>query len=160
MSTEPDVTSSTIRWESLQEAFRAYRFPTENLAFAQRVMDEAEIDHYEAPPSQTRYLKAIRKNGGPALRIESGFTSGFTSEQEATTVAKAAGDVQPARSSDGVWSIPHPYNAIGKWYGASGNKADPRQSREGTCAACGYWKAVGSFCDVAERPHARDDLSQ
>lgn len=159
MTSEPLDSPSFAHWKTLAEAFRAYRFPIENLAFAQRMMDEVGIDFYEAPPSQSRYFKAIRMDGGAPLRVEYGFTSGFTSEQEASTVAEAAGNARPARSKEGAWYIPHPTNAIGKWYGAADGGGNTNQSREGSCSACGYWNAVGSFCDAMERPHAVGDLT-
>lgn len=69
-----DTGDTTPNWENLGQAFRAYQFPSENLPLVQRIMDSVGIDHYEG--TQSRYFKAIRRDGARTLTVHYGYTSG------------------------------------------------------------------------------------
>lgn len=148
-SSEFDATPATDRWETLDQAFQAHRIPMENWPLITRIVDHVGIDHYEGT-DERRYIKAIRRDGQRTLRIAYGYTTGFQTEEDAVA---AAGDVARAPSSEGGWYVLHPVNAVGKWYGGSGSKADKREAREMDCPLCGFRVTVGSTCEVSDLPH-------
>ena len=146
---ELPMTSTTDRWEALDQAFQAHRIPMENWPLIRRIVEHVGIDHYEGIDAR-RYIKAIRRDGQRMLKIAYGYTAGFRTEEEAVA---AAGDVARAPSSEGGWYVLHPVNAVGKWYGGSGSKADARPAREVDCPDCGVRVRIGSECGATGRKH-------
>ncbi|TYL50415.1 hypothetical protein [Agromyces mariniharenae] len=117
------------RYASLGEALRDKRYPLENHAHIKRFTSVVGIEgFYET----TGYIRAVRADGGPDLRIYYGGTNGFVSEEE---VIRAAGDETPRGPSitrKGLWRIGHPTGAPGRDAGARRSLA-----REyGTCPRC------------------------
>lgn len=149
MSSELDDAPTTNRWETLDQVFQANDIPMENWPFIQRIVQHIGIDHYEGIKSG-RYIKAIRRDGRRMLKIAYGYTAGFLTEEEAVA---AAGDVARDPSSAGGWYVEHPVNAIGKWYGGSGNKADAHPGRTVYCQDCFQDVNPGSECIETGRAH-------
>ena len=56
-------------------------------------------------------MRAVRRDGGPDLRIASGWSNGFVSEEE---VVQVAGDVTRWESGrTGLWGLSHPEHGGG-----------------------------------------------
>jgi hypothetical protein len=124
----PDDAPSDERWETLSQAFAAYRYPLENRSLVQRLVDAIGIDHYEGIASRS-YIRAIRRGAGRLVHIHFGYTGGLGSEEE---ILDAVGDVDRGSWSDGrEWWIVHPLN---KLRGANGAGATSRSlSDYGQC---------------------------
>jgi hypothetical protein len=124
---------------SLAQAFREYQFPFENLPLVQRIMDHVGVDRYEG--TQSRYFKAMRRDGARPLTVHYGYTSGFDSEAEAV---EAAGDVD-RELFDSRWRINHPVNDVGAHHRGSGSAADNKDAD--SCPTCGMQLPMSGVCD-------------
>jgi hypothetical protein len=132
--------SQATQWESLGQAFRAYQFPSENLPLVQRIMDNVAVDHYEG--TQSRYFKAIRRDGARTLTVHYGYTSGFDSEADAVD---AAGDVD--RELFGSrWRINHPLNDVGAHHRESGYVVEKQSAA--ICPTCFMELPASGVCDT------------
>ena len=74
---------------TLDDGFRQLQIPLANQRFVRRIVDVIGIDRFV---STSTYLRAVRSDEGPDLRIAYGWTNGFVSRDEAR---HAAGDAQP-----------------------------------------------------------------
>lgn len=99
-----DVTGER-EYASLNQAFEGHRIPIENRELIRRAVALVGVERYTGTAS---YIKAHRKDGGPILRISYGYTTGFTSAEEAASLGD---DVEPWRSSrTSLWGVGHPVN--------------------------------------------------
>jgi len=138
-----DENTNGTRWDALSHAFRAYGYPTENLALVQRIMDNVGIHHYEEISSHS-YIKAIRKDGGRTLTIYFGYTSGFDSEE---AVVDVAGDVWRERSDKGGgWYVVHPLNDIGDHHRGGQGPLGTRSTLK-LCETCRMELPMSGICD-------------
>ena len=127
------------RWETLSQAFAAYRYPLENLALVQRFVDHVGVKHFESVPSRS-YIRAIRRTGGRPVFINSGYTGGLPSEAE---IVDAVGDVD--RDTDGrEWWMVHPVNKIRD---GGGPKRRVEDRDYGFCPNCFMALPASGVCD-------------
>lgn len=117
------------RYGSLSEALRDRRIPVENHTLIGRLTDAIGIAAYF---ERGAYIRADRRDGGPSLTINSGWTNGFVSEDE---IVAAAGDVErwPSSRGTGQWGVTHPVHGPGGG-GAGVGKHEKRSY--GTCDKC------------------------
>lgn len=124
-----DATDSR-RYASLERALQLRRIPLENHALIRRFVAALEITEFYGTSS---YIRAVRASGGPDVRIASGWSNGFLSEQEVLSVAGDVGRwLSNARKSDNLWGLDHPKNGGGRLVSS---KADSQRDY-GTCPEC------------------------
>jgi hypothetical protein len=135
------------RYESIDRAFQDFRTPFENRAFVQRIVEAIPISDYFRT---TGYIRAVRADGGPDLRIYAGGTGGFVSEDE---ILEKIGDVHRWRSERNqgtLWGVTHPIHGTNPEETALGGGTPKRSggicpscfggelSLSGECPICGY----------------------
>ena len=102
------------RYPTLTAALTERMIPLENHALITRAADGIGIALYL---ETSTYIRAVRREGGPDIRIAWGWTNGFRSEDEILTLV---GDVQRWRSGrKGLWGVTHPVNRAWSGEGAS-----------------------------------------
>ena len=111
----------------------------ENLPLVQRFVDRVGVTHFESVPSRS-YIRAIRRNGGRPVFIDSGCTAGLPPEAE---IVDAVGDLD--RGTDGrEWWTVHPVNKIRD---GSGPKRRTEDRDHGFCPSCFMALHAASVCD-------------
>lgn len=130
---------SDYQYASLDEALRDRRIPLENHNLIRALAQAAGIHAYTA---MTGYLRAERKAGGPALRIASGWSNGFTSADE---ILAADSTAVPWESPDrpGLWGVDHPVHGAGSGGGGAKTATDIDY---GTCGVCFQRFTVTGAC--------------
>ncbi len=130
------------RRETLSDAFEEFsvKIPLENRPLIRRITDKIGVSHYEFTSG---YMKAIRRDGGPTLRIGSGWTDGFTSIEELH--AAAGNDVEwwptDRKNLFGVW---HPVNR--GYEGGPRLKGKPDTTDYGVCPQCMLLRTATGAC--------------
>lgn len=94
--------------DSLLSALGKARIPSENHAFIKRMTDAVGISQYRAVGAAEPYVAATRRDSRHELRIYSGYTIGFTTEDEARRVGAGAEVIRPSYKIKGVWLVSHP----------------------------------------------------
>jgi len=126
------------RYRSLAAALMERMIPTENHWLITRATDGIGIELYLETSS---YIRAVRRGGGPDIRIAWGWTNGFRSEEE---VLATVGDVQRWRSGrNGLWGITHPVNRAWSSEGASSRHV---QRDYAICPRCTLMLAANGTC--------------
>jgi hypothetical protein len=132
--------ASAERWDTLADAFAAYRLPLENLTFIRPLADAVGISHYDG--IQTRgYIKGVRKAGGRILHIHYGYTGGITSEAD---IVEALGDVDRGTWDGKEWWVTHPINKLREG-GSASNRSTQREY--GVCSNCFTALPATGICD-------------
>ncbi|WP_405218598.1 hypothetical protein [Agrococcus sp. Ld7] len=126
-------------YESLKDAFRDQRTHEDNQAFIRRFVEKTDT---HSLVRFSNHFRVERLSGGVALRVHSGSTIGFRSEQE---LLDLVGDVDrfESRHLPGTWGVRHPQH--GPWRGPTirnGNRLDG-----GVCPNCGNRLPVSRRCD-------------
>ncbi len=98
-----DETSSSL----LSELAKA-RIPSQNHAFIRQITEGVGICAYRAVDVAEPYVAATRRDGLRDLRIYSGYTIGFATEEEAIRVGTGAEVIRPSYKTTGVWLVSHP----------------------------------------------------
>lgn len=129
------------RWETLSQAFAAHRFPIENLALVQQLVDSIGIDHYEGIQSGS-YIKGIRTGKGRNLHIHYGYTGGMDSEDE---ILDSVGDIERDSWFEGrEWWITHPVNRA---RGGGGSRNQSTEREVSFCPNCFMQLPASGVCD-------------
>ena len=133
------ATADERRYDSLADALRDWKTPLENHALITRFTDAIGID---AVYARSGYIKAVRRSGGPDLRIAPGWTNGFLDEAE---VVQAAGDIDrwASEGRPGVWGITHPVHG----HANPGNRGGTPKREGNTCPQCGDVMPLTGVCD-------------
>lgn len=128
------------RYRSVEAALRAHRVPLENHRFIADLMAGIDVEGYSATSS---YIKAVRADGGPALHIASGYTSGFRSEDE---IVSRVGDVDrwPSGRGPDLWGVAHPVHSLR----STGDAAGGRHREAALCQTCGSVMPLSGICDM------------
>ena len=133
-----DARLGQTHYRSLSTALNERMIPLENHALITRVAEGIGIALYL---ETSTYIRAVRREGGPDIRIAWGWTNGFRSEDE---VLATVGDVQRWRSDRrGLWGITHPVNRA--W---SNETASARhvQRDYAICPRCTLMLAANGTC--------------
>jgi hypothetical protein len=101
---------------SLPDALAAHRIPIENHALIRRFCDHLNIERYEG---RSGYIKAVRRDGGPSLQINYGWTNGFNSEVEARAAVGDDASCWASTRGTGLWGVTHPIHSIGNGGGGT-----------------------------------------
>lgn len=126
------------RFESLSEAFREMRTHEDNQrfirGFVERLGDSTLIRYSD-------HFRVERSDEGTALRVHTGSTIGFPSEQE---VLDLVGDVDRFDSEQlpGTVGVRHPHH--GSWRGESVRRS--RVASPGVCETCGMQLSLSGEC--------------
>lgn len=132
--------------DSLIAALNAADITSDNHLFIRRLMDTIGISGYLTKNAQNEaYVLAQRRDGLPDLRIYWGYTTGFTTEQEAARLGATLG-TESGKSGKlkGKWYVGHPVNrGLGPRRGnASTKKPEPEK-----CPRCHiYTLSVTGIC--------------
>jgi len=130
---------------TLDEALRAQRIPLENWSLIRAITRSIGISHYE---ERSSYLKTIRRDGGRALRIHSGWTEGLESEEEAAPFRDFENSSNEVWSDESSWVVGHPLNQI---RGSAGSRASPSPEPE-ICTHCFMTLPRSGTCDCQGEP--------
>lgn len=124
----------------LREALQAARIPFTNQVFLEPLLDWDDIAYCEL---RSGYIKVNRKSGKQPLRIHSGYTVGFSSEEEITQLF---GDAE-RWPNKGNWGLTHPENQL-----REGNET--RKSRNArdqkVCPTCFMVLSLSGVCNTCD----------
>jgi len=123
---DEEDTSAERVFSSLDQALMEYRIPMENHDIIRHAVTLIGAERFTGT---TAYIKAHRRDGGPVLRIQSGFINGFVSREEAEAVS--AEDVWPSGRT-GVWGLTLPVHG----HPNSGGTPKAQARDYGTCEVC------------------------
>ncbi len=118
-------------YPSLDAMLQQRRIPMENHATIRQVMQHLGITRFTERAS---YAKAHRPDGGPVIRVASGWVGGFTSREEAEAAAgdRPYRDVWPSGRKN-LWGMTLPASGGSSTTGLR-RKRDERDY--GTCPTC------------------------
>lgn len=125
-------------YPSLADGLRDQGIPSDNHEMIRRFCEAIGIETYLRRPN---HIKAVRRNGGPELRIHWGWTRGFTSAEE---IHASAGDHAIAHPSSELWYVEHPVNRLPDSPNAGSGSARPGY---GTCLNCFMERAADGSCN-------------
>lgn len=131
------------RYASLDEALRAKRIPLENWSLIRAIATSIGISEFQ---ERSSYIKALRHDGGRALKIQYGWTEGLASWEEAAefkNFENTGNDVWPDQTS---WVVDHPVNQLRAPSGA----AHARPSEIEICPHCAMALPASGICDCQE----------
>lgn len=111
-TTSPDSHSGR-EFSSLDDALADFIVPAENHPIVHHLCEHIGIERYVLVESRA-YLKAIRREAGPILRIHFGYTNGFVTEEEARLAAGSDTNPWESDREPALWGIDHPENRIGQ----------------------------------------------
>lgn len=103
---EQDVETFT----SVTTALDAIHMPLENRPLIEQFCRRLGITHFEKRRSM--YINAIRPDGGAPLQIQYGWTNGFTSQDEAETLAEGGEAYWQSQRRTGLWCVAHPTKCL------------------------------------------------
>ena len=126
-------------FSSLHGALSKAEIPAENHEFIRGLTSAVGITDYRVVEAGKTYIKATRREGGPDLHIHSGYTNGFTSEEEAVGIAGSA--VRGASSRKGTWYVEHPVTKV-----RPGSPRSASVRREGAFCDCGMQLSLTGIC--------------
>jgi hypothetical protein len=126
-------------FSSLRGALSKAQIPAANHEFIRRFTSAVGITDYSVVEAGKTYIRATRREGGPDLHIHRGYTTGFTSEEEAVGVA--GGAVRGASSRKGTWYVEHPVTKV-----RPGSTRSASVRREGAFCDCGMQLSLTGIC--------------
>jgi len=128
-ATDRPDTPDNRTFSSWAEASKHFVLAPENYRFIEHICDYIGIERL-VPIDTNSYLKAIRRDGGPDIRIHPGFTNGFVSQEEARSASGSDSNAWKSDRKPGqLWGVHHPVNQIGQ-----GSGGPARQQRDyGLC---------------------------
>jgi predicted RNA-binding Zn-ribbon protein involved in translation (DUF1610 family) len=129
--------------DSLVAALNAAGIKSDNHMFAQRLMNAIGISGYHPKKQKSEsYVIATRRDGLPDLRIYFGYTTGFTTADEAARLAKEFGvETGPSGKLKGKWFVGHPVNG---GLGPRGGTARTKKPEPVRCSRCRIWELSAS----------------
>lgn len=140
---EDSLNDDSRRYASLDRALFAHGIPLENHPLIRRFTAEIGIAaFFERGP----YIKAVRKQSGPALNINYGWTNGFVSEDEVINAAGEDLKRWPSGRGTGLWGITHPIHGHAS---SSGGAARPARNY-GVCPRCHMQLPASGRCSDCE----------
>ncbi|MBC9927177.1 hypothetical protein [Leucobacter sp. cx-169] len=144
MNAETVPDSAPDRFGSLSEAFQARQTSLVNREFLQHLIGHVPISEIVDLAS---YIKVVRADGGPDLRISAGYTNGFAAESE---IRSRFPDAETWRSSarTGLWGVTHPENGMLNAAGRE-NGSQPARDLE-PCPNCFILMDVTGVCARCE----------
>ncbi len=129
----------------LTSALSKARIPAANHAFIRKLTDAVGIIGYRVVEASETYIAATRRDGLCELRIYSGYTIGFATEEEARRVGAGADTIRKSFKLRSTWLVSHPQ------HGNLGLRAKsaPVVRREATICpeGCGYPLPLTGVCD-------------
>lgn len=129
------------RYDSLTEAFADKRTSLENQPFIRRIVESIGV---AALFEREGYIKAVRLEGGPDLRIFTGYTNGFQNSQE---IVEAVGNAHLWRSKRRTvlepWGVDHPDHGTSM----IGTNSKSRKVEGGLCAECSNVLPLSGVCN-------------
>lgn len=134
------------RFATLDAALAAHRIPPENHTLIHRFSDALDVVAFYGLKG---YIKAERRDGGPTLQINFGWTNGFRSRDE---VVHALGDLLPLIGEQGIWpstrgtgqwGVTHPVSRMGK---GDRRKTAGLRRDYGICDTCFEKRAANRTC--------------
>lgn len=127
------------RYASISHALKERRIPLGNHNLIRRFVDAIGIAEIYGT---TGYIRAVRLGGGPDLRIASGWSNGFVSEEE---VVQVAGDVERWESDarTGLWGLSHPEHGGG----GQGGSTSRALRQYGVCPVCHIERRANGSCE-------------
>lgn len=131
--------------DSLTSALSKARIPSANHAFIRTMMDAVGISGYHVFEASESYISATRRDGLRDLRIHSGYTIGFTTEEEARRVGVGADTIRPSFKLKSTWLVSHPQHGD---LGARGTSSGDTRREAIMCPkGCGYPLPLTGVCD-------------
>lgn len=108
-------------------------------------MDAVGIAGYRVVEASDTYIAATRRDGLRDLRIHSGYTIGFTTEQEARRVGAGADTIRRSYKLKSTWLVSHPQHGD---LGLRGKNSPPTHREAAMCPqGCGYPLSLTGVCD-------------
>jgi hypothetical protein len=126
--------------ESLTRALVRARIPAENHAFIQAMVAAARLTQFRAIDASEPYVLATGSESIPDLRIFWGYTTGFTTIEQASVVSGVAGE-RPV-SGKGAWFVAHPTNRVRRESQRSGYRP-----KAALCPTCSMELPLTGICD-------------
>ena len=130
--------SNDDRSDSLTSAMMKVGIPSANHRFISRFTAAIGITAFYAVDASTPYVRAVRRDGAPDLRIYWGYTTGFVSEAEILRVA--GGGI--GHSKKGVPYVTHPTNQVRP----PGGERSKDVRRNATRCECGMELSLTGVC--------------
>lgn len=112
----------TRRYASLDDALAGFRMPAGNHEFIKKYL--VAIDPIGFYP-RGGYIKVIRRDGGPAVQIHTGYATGFQSEAELRLTVGDEAEVWESDRGTGLWGVTHPNSQRERARGATGSSSAP-----------------------------------
>lgn len=139
------MTTADHQHDSLVAALSKARIPAANHDFIRRLTSAIGIVEYraQAVESSKPYVLATRRDGLPALRIYSGYTTGFTSDKEIASMVGAAAVQEPSRK--GRWYVEHPENRV-----RTGSERSRAVGHDSELCSCGMELPLTGVCDYCD----------
>ncbi|MFM8856976.1 MAG: hypothetical protein ACKOI2_07180 [Actinomycetota bacterium] len=128
--------------DSLLSALDKARITSENHAFIRRVAEIVGISRFQAVVGAKPYIIATRRDGLRDLNIYWGYTTGFTTEEEATRVGGPGTTIGPSSNPKGTWYVTHPENRVGPREG----RARTMRREAAFCDTCGEQTSLTGVC--------------
>lgn len=128
--------------DSLISAMNKVGIPIDNHQFITRFTSTIGIAEYHSVEVSTPYVRAVRRDGLPDLRIYPGYTTGFASEDEIIHVA--GGGI--GHSKEGVPYLMHPTNRVRP----PGGERSKDVRREANRCACGMELSLTGVCATCD----------
>lgn len=126
--------------ESLTSALMRARIPAENHAFVQAMVDAAGLTQFRAVNASEPYVQATGSEIIPDLRIFWGYTTGFASLEQASSVSGVAGE-RPV-SGKGAWFVAHPTNRVRRE-----SQRRSHRPKVALCPTCSMELPLTGVCD-------------
>jgi hypothetical protein len=141
----PIVASVETANDSLTYALSQARIPAANHEFIRKLTDAVGIAAYRVVEASETYIAATRRDGLRDVRIYSGYTIGFTTEEEARRVGAGADTIRKSSKLPSTWLVSHPQHGDLGLRGTS----SARTRREPTMCpkGCGYPLSLTGVCD-------------
>ncbi|MES3637275.1 hypothetical protein Q9Q75_08920 [Mycobacterium intracellulare] len=137
------MTTADHQHDSLVAALRKARIPAANHEFIRWLTSAIGVVEYraQAVESNKPYVLATRRDGLPALHIYSGYTTGFTSENEIVSSVGVMGVPESRRK--GRWYVEHPENRVR----TGGEHSRDARREGGICGSCRTQLPMTGVCD-------------
>lgn len=128
--------------DSLLSALEKARITSENHTFIRRMVEIVGVSRFQSVTGAKPYIIATRRGGLRDLNIYWGYTTGFTTEEEAARAGGPAAMPGPSSNPKGTWYVTHPENRVGPRDG----RARTMQREAAFCDGCGEQKSLTGVC--------------
>src|SRR4051794_2749007 len=120
---------TTKIYAAIDDAMEAFSTPEENRPLIRRIADELKLARFSLTSG---YIKAERADGGPLLRIASGWSNGFLSKEEAMQFV-SEDEIGACYEREALFSISLPKNSL-----RAGNGSTSQDRDYGICPDCNF----------------------